>query len=151
MPRSRSTSGQVWSVMRTLTVCGTTRSNPRETSVAGLLFDGLDKALDVAVGEGASAVTPGRVLERLRHVVVDEEAVEADFEIGLHRAVHVHVARIHELLVKLRHHAGHIPEVDVQDLVARAEVADLFVDVDIVRHFRECSLTELNPIRVAWT
>src|SRR2546430_16995024 len=38
----------------------------------------VDKRLDVARGEGASAVAPGRVVHHARHVVVNDESVESD-------------------------------------------------------------------------
>src|SRR6187401_846307 len=41
-----------------------------------LLGDRLDQRLDISVREGPPAVAPGGVLERLRHVIVDEEAVK---------------------------------------------------------------------------
>src|SRR5207253_11499681 len=79
---------------------------------------GLDERLDVAVGKGSAAVAPGGVLKRLRHVVVDEEAVEANVVVDLHGFEHVDVASVDELLAEAGHCAVDVAEVDVQDLVA---------------------------------
>ena len=47
------------------------------------------------------------------------------------------------------HRARDVAEVDVQDLVARAEVADLVVDVDVVLHLGHRALAELDRVAVA--
>ena len=60
-----------------------------------------DQCRDVAVGKGSSPVAPVGVLMGVRHMVVDEEAVESNLVIDLHCPVHVHIAGVDELLVEL--------------------------------------------------
>src|SRR5262249_25614996 len=66
-----------------------------------------------------------------------------------HRPIHVDVAGVDELLAEGGHGARDIPEVNVEDLVARAEVADLVVDVDVVLHLCHRPLAELDAIAIA--
>ena len=66
----------------------------------------------------------------LRHVVVDEKALEAGVVVRLHRPVHVDVAGVNEFLVEVVGiRLRHVSEVNVHDAVA----TDHFVDEVIMR------------------
>ena len=78
-----------------------------------LLGYGLDHRLYIAVGKSPPPVAPLSILERLRYVIIYKEAVETDFVVYFHGPVHVHVTRIDELLMELRHLARHVTKVDV--------------------------------------
>src|SRR5262249_15749231 len=86
---------------------------------------------------------------RVRHVVINEEAVKTNVTIRAHRLIHIHVAWIHKLLVELRHRARDVTKMHVQDLSPRAEVTNLLIDIDTIVHLREGALTKLDRIRIA--
>jgi len=124
----------------------------RPLSSAGLAGHRFHECLDVA--ERVSARTPAAQVTReitiafdARAVVINEDTPVAHISVEAHRAHHIDIACVDELFVELRDRRGDVPEVDIQNLVARPEIANRFVD--IVAHFREGPLAEFDSIGVA--
>src|SRR5689334_14225483 len=66
-----------------------------------------DQRLDVACGMGAPTVAPSGVVDQLWHMIVDDEASEADLFECPHSRHHVHIAFTQEALLEDRHMALH--------------------------------------------
>src|SRR5437763_1313407 len=88
----------------------------------------LKHCLDVADGVGAASMAIGRVVDEAGHVVVDDEAVEADLlELADHDR-NIAVPLVDETFGEVLSAALHVAKVDVEESVPRAEVLERFED-----------------------
>src|SRR6478609_7897698 len=71
-----------------------------------------------------SPVTPFGVIDHVRHMVVNEKAVELHLVQCPEYVDHIHVAVADEALLEARHGPFHIAHVDICDLLARPKMPD---------------------------
>src|SRR5690606_35921875 len=100
---------------------------------------------DVAGRVSAAAWRPAGIADEVWYVVVDQAAGEADLLERSQRGRHVHVPLADEALGKLVASALDVAEVDVDDLAARAEVANSVQHVVIAAHLRPAAHAEEQP------
>src|SRR5262245_33799438 len=89
--------------------------SPRRRPILPKLTHGIDQAHDVAGSVRAPAVAPAGVVDQLRHMVVDQEAAEADLLERAHGRDDIDIAFAQEALLEHGHMALHIAEVDIHD------------------------------------
>src|SRR5688572_21134530 len=108
--------------------CTLTETRARDKG-AGLALRGHggDERLDVAKREREAR----HAVDALdaRHVVRHHHAVVADFLVDAHRLQHVDAAVVDEGLTEVEEAPFDVAEVHVENLLARAEIADYIVDL----------------------
>src|ERR1700687_2607304 len=82
----------------------------------------------------------------MRHVVVDEEAVEADLLERLDRLYGINVAVSPEHLGEVLDAADDVAQVDVEEPAATAEVADGVEDAFAAAHLGPAAVAEVEAV-----
>jgi hypothetical protein len=84
----------------------------------------------------------------VRHVVGHHHALVADFLQGPHDRDHVHVAFVGEDFLEVVAAATDVADVDVEDLLPRAEVADDVVDLGrrLLQHLGGRAQAQVQPV-----
>jgi hypothetical protein len=107
----------------------------------------LDKAANVAIAE-CKGLKPVGIAGCGRNMIGHQHVFVADFLIRLDSLDHVHIALIGVYLDKVITAAADVAEVDVEDLVAPAKVADdvVYLVARIGKHFGDRALTKVEAV-----
>src|SRR5690606_8958071 len=116
------------------------------------LFHRLNQSLDIPDSKQCSEFTITRmfiaVARNSGHMIGTHRTIESNFEIGLHRAVHVRFSLVVEGFLKTQPVAADIAEVDKENLVSFAEIPDYRRYV--FAHGGEGTLAECKAVVGTW-
>src|SRR6266568_9307931 len=103
--------------------CGTTKLTKTTKKNYSFRRHRRDQGLDVPERKRESLRVVTIALD-LRHMVRHHHPVVADLLVDAHRLQHVDVAIVNERFLKIEEASPDVPEMDVEDFLACAEVAD---------------------------
>src|SRR5947207_215166 len=110
-------------------------------------FDGLYERANVAIAVGERLKARG-IVRRLWDMVRHQQVRIAHFLVDLNRLDKIDVALVRIDLHKIVTMSADVSEVNIENLLPRAEVADHIIDLlaGIGQHFRDATLAEVQAI-----
>src|SRR5215467_343377 len=116
-------------------------------SCSGFGCDCRDQRFDITERESEALIVV-LVTFDLRHMIRHHHAIETNLLIDAHGLQHIDIAVVDECLLEIQKPSADVPEMDVEDLFASAEVAD---DIEnffprFLQHFGHSALAEVQPV-----
>src|SRR5262249_3587614 len=106
-----------------------------------------DQRFDITERESEALIAVPVAVD-LRHMIWHHHAVETNLFIDTHGLQHIDITVVDERFLKIQKPSTDVPEMDVEDLFASAEVADDIVDFfpRFLQHLRHSALAEVQPV-----
>src|SRR5258708_2771375 len=87
-----------------------------------------------------------RIVHQMRHMVIQDEAVEADFAEFLHDRDDIAVALVYKALLEIVGAALHIAQMDIEESSACPEPLDGIQNALAAPHLRPAPMTEIQAV-----
>src|SRR5262249_23313045 len=114
---------------------------------SGFGRDYCDQRFDITERESETLIAVPVTFD-LRHMIRHHHAVETNLFIDAHGLQHIDITVVDECFLEIQKPSTDVPEMDVEDLFASAEVAD---DIEnflprFLQHLRHSPLAEVQPV-----